>query len=254
MAAGVPTIALYIAPAVGLLCLVVIGVICYLCCAKRFRLNWFQRTLLDSIRSARDNTEKEFLQPPSAKRSQTSLVPSATSSYTSSNYKSDVPTITIAQTHATIVTRKVRQQHDTDSSSMGSNSSSEAADKFTTSAHAHAKATIQSASGIVASSSSSSHHQSVYPQPPSYIAEKRVSFKRSVTSRRGSMSAAPVIPGMRKGSSSASSASSDYRRDSAEFWVPPAVMKRKRAQSLVPSLGLLQTKEEDPFDGGESDR
>ena len=212
------------------LCALALIALCCLCRSKRYRLNWYQRNLLDGLPAHNeDDSEQRFLHT-SSKQSQTSLDDNSTS--TVNSIKAGLPSIKLGSVNPTVVTRKIKPHQDSDSSdSMGSTNSHDVAK------HAHIK------HGGIA------HAQAgrTYSQHSAVIhggGEKRVSFKSQLNgagmSRRSSTHA-PVLPGGRRGSGSTSSGSGDGRRESAEFWVPPTVLQKKqRAQSLVPSLGLMQ--------------
>ena len=256
--------------------LILAVLLCYVCCKRRFRLNWYERTLLEGLESRNSSknrdgdSEKDFLHRHTPERGGEQHSRSISSLDRSSgcdprstlteSLKQGLPNITIGHGSANVVTRKVKQQQqweedEEDSScSMGSHNSSPHSP-----AH-HLDGHISDGGGGGYGHNKSPSRRSGVGQTLINIQHDKRSGGGGVTfntgsiggggiyplaanmSRRSSMTAPVILPATsgRKNSSSGSTGSNDGRRDSAEFWVPPTVLKKKRAQSLVPSLGLFQ--------------
>ena len=223
-------LALYISlPIVVCLLLLLAGVL-FLCCSRRYRINWYERSLLES--SVRDQeSEKAFLQPTKRTRDKTKGLIKGISNSTSRRDLDDnnLPPVTIGHGSTTVITKKVKPQF-LDTGSMGSSSSSPSSDH----------SPISSLSEALADKRVS--FSSVLPSAYTNGGSGTPSTGGGVTGRRDTIHG---IVGSRRDSSTLSTGSGEARRDSAEFWVPPAVMQRKRAQSLVPTLGLFQQQTDD---------
>ncbi len=176
-AEGSNLIALYvIVPAVVFLLVIVV---LYYCCSRKYRLNWFERTLLEA--SEEKTSEKEYINPPTASTSAG-------------------PALDHGSMHRTSI-----QSHKSDRSSS------------------------VTSTGIPFIS-----HPLAASQPPALISAKYSPLFE------------PHFPPM--ANAYPTSPSSDKSSISEQqFWVPPAVLQKKRAQSLVPQL--LQP-QEPPEDSG----
>ena len=162
-------IAIYvIVPAVVL----VVGIILvYFCCSRRYRLNWFERTLLEA-HDERDS-EKEYINPARASTS----------------------TGVVVQDHGSIhrcSVQSIRTQ------------------------------TSDRSSSITSGSIPSISHPLAGPQPSC-----------ASTSKYSPLIEPPHIPPV---ISSHPSTPSSEKSGEQQFWVPPAILQKKRAQSLVPQL------------------
>ena len=156
-------IAIYvIVPAV---ILIVVVILVYFCCSRKYRLNWFERTLLEA-HDERDS-EKEYINPATASTS-----------------------TGVVQDHGSL--------------------------------HRCSVQSVRTQSSDRSSSIPSISHPFAGPQPPPLI-----------TSKYSPLIEPPHIPPV---ISSHPSTPSSEKSGEQQFWVPPAILQKKRAQSLVPQL------------------
>lgn len=212
-------------------CSLLIGVVLFLlCCSRRYRLNWYERSLLEgSQSSSKQDSERSFLHRPSYTGSGSSgssfikpfnINKPPKDFIKHPHFDDNLPPITIGHGSARIITKKVKPQQ-THNGSMGSGSSSP-----------------------------NSPDHSPRSSFSEHINEKRISFGGVLPTSNGGMLgrretvAGICTQGSRRDSMTPSTGSAaDIRRDSAEFWVPPNVLQKKRAHSLVPTLETYQGKD-----------
>ena len=171
-------IAIYvIVPAVILILLLILV---YFCCSRKYRLNWFERTLLEA-HGERDS-EKEYINPVGGS-------------------SSTGPVLDHGSLHRSSI-QSVQTQNSDRSSSITS-------------------ASIPSIS-----------HPLAGPQPPPLVSTKYCPLIEP-----------PHIPPV---ISSRSSTPTSEKSQSSEqqFWVPPTVLQKKRAKSLVPQMVQPQDSED----------
>ena len=158
--------------------IVVVILVCF-CCSRKYRLNWFERTLLEA--HEKRDSEKEYINPATAS--------------TSTGVVQDHGSLHRCSVHS------VRTQSSDRSSSI--------------------------TSGSIPSIS----HPLAGPQPPPLT-----------TSKYSPLIEPPHIPPV---ISSHPSTPSSEKSGEQQFWVPPAILQKKRAQSLVPQLLQPQESTED---------
>ena len=175
-----PTYVISIYIVVTLVLLALLAFIVYVCCSKRYRLNWFERTLLDAQRGKAEEKARLNLHGCSAG----TLVPRKGSTLTLSQGSN------VSIKYVSLRTKSI--------DSMGSNPSSPVSDKEETSS-----------------------------PPPSlpHTPQRMGSYSGSGAGARGSRGAMAKL-----------GASQDRRDSQGEFWVPPTIIQKKRAQSLIPQI------------------
>ena len=189
-------------------------VLLYVCCRRRYRLNWWERNLIEVHQD--NDSEKQFISPAASSRS-----------YVGFHSTQDIP-VTIGHgshqvvTHKHIgslgVTKAGASTTSDNTSSMGSGTSSPVSECGPLPSD-HSPNLDGGPAGSMGSCRRFSQQLT-----ESLLSSMSPSHKLYGHSRRFSMQQEVTLP----------ESTNDV------FWVPPAVVERKRAQSLVPHLGLSQ--------------
>ena len=198
--------------------LVGIVVILYICCSRRYKLNWFERTLLDTQGDTSDGErERDGLHAPEVERRASAPLDKRELSETSA---------VLASQHTYYQSHPQLQQQQARSGQVSSQTH---------------HLTHRSAPSI---SFPQQHFPQLQHQPKVYVsgAPSRGGAQSSLSkylllvsdsslsnASMGSVSSTPS-------ETSSSRVSPRGSLTAEQFWVPPAIIQKKRAQSLIPSL------------------
>jgi hypothetical protein len=212
----------------SLVVLALLALLCYLCCSKKYKLNWWERNLITQHKE--EDSEKQFI----------------------NHMHNSIPDISITVGHGStqIVThRYVGLGNKLDSSSSSSSES-----------HTPAPSPSPSPMGSRGSSPVKEHASTstghcatpvgtIYEEESDGSSSDKIGYLFDRSCRRysqqlGETLLGSISPGSRFQQRRYSMQPESTSSSTSDFWVPPSMVEKKRAQSLIPSLGLLQQSQE----------